>query len=160
MRGGGGGGGGEWEVQEPPMLLNPKCFTITKACLILLLHLIGREGACGFYRPITELSKKKIINGSLGFLSTLNSPIFARRLQIAQILTCGPSGAMSCNLGIVLKIVDYAPPTFTPKSRISIQRDTLFKILKNEMSYSVEDSRPLKIYTIGRYKYHSARYFS
>ena len=53
------GGGGEWEVQEPPMLLNPKCFTITKACLILLLHLIGREGACGFYRPITELSKKK-----------------------------------------------------------------------------------------------------
>lgn len=55
----GGGGEGEWEVQEPPMLLNPKCFTITKACLILLLHLIGREGACGFYRPITELSKKK-----------------------------------------------------------------------------------------------------
>ena len=83
-----GGGGGKWEVQEPPMLLNPKCFTITKACLILLLHLIGREGACGFYRPITELSKKKLINGSLGFLSTLNSPIFARRLQIAQILTC------------------------------------------------------------------------
>ena len=59
MRGGAGGGGrgGEWEVQEPSMLLNPKCFTITKACL--LLHLIGREGACGFYRPITELSKKK-----------------------------------------------------------------------------------------------------
>ena len=58
IRGNSGCGGGKWEVQEPPMLLNPKCFTITKACLILLLHLIGREGACGFYRPITELSKK------------------------------------------------------------------------------------------------------
>ena len=149
----GGGVGGTRTVHA----FEPQVF---HACLILLLHLIGREGACGFYRPITELSKKKIINGSLGFLSTLNSPIFARRLQIAQILTCWPSGAMSCNLGIVLKIVDHAPPTFTPKSRISIHRDTLFKILKNEMSYPVEDSRLLKIYTIRRYKYHSARYFS